>query len=533
MLPNPVPSAPSGSASFADFDLPDPLVSVLYRRGMTAPFEIQAATLPDSLAGRDVLGRGRTGSGKTLAFGLPTLTRLAALPPAAAKRPRGLVLVPTRELALQVRDALDPLGRALGVRIAAVVGGAPFGKQAQQLRRGADLVVATPGRLADLIAQQACDLSEVAITVLDEADQMCDMGFLPAVTELLDQVRPGGQRMLFSATLDGDVDGLVDRYLTDPVTHSTDPGTASVSTMAHHLVLVAPPDKQTVTAQIAGRAGRTLLFVRTRSFADRLEEQLRAVGVPARALHGGKTQAVRTRTLAEFRAGRIGALVATDVAARGIHVDDVSLVLHVDPAGDPKDYLHRAGRTARAGEAGTVVTLATPRQRRYAESIARQAGVSARRIRLRRLDESEQALDPVLAEVTGAREPTGVPVPDEPAPRRRPRRDGGRRDPRTARPGYRGEPDRPHDGPARGDRRQPRPVRAGYRGDDRPAATNDRPARGDERSVRGGYRGDDRREAGRDRYQGHRREDRPAGGERRTGVPRSARTPRWRSRRSG
>lgn len=412
--------------TFADFGLPDAIVSVLARRGMAAPFPIQSATLPDALAGRDVLGRGRTGSGKTLAFGLPALTRLAAAGPVAPHRPRGLILVPTRELATQVRDALEPLGRAVGVRLAVVVGGAPFSRQISQLRHGTDLVVATPGRLTDLIEQGACDLGDVEITVLDEADQMCDMGFLPAVTELLDQVRPGGQRMLFSATLDGDVDALVSKYLTEPATHSTDPGTASISTMEHHLVYVAPRDKTTVIAQIAGRDGRTLLFVRTRTFADRLEEELRAVGVRARALHGGKTQAVRTRTLSEFRQGRVNALVATDVAARGIHVDDVSLVLHVDPAGDPKDYLHRAGRTARAGESGTVVTLVTPRQRRSTESITRQAGVMAGRLRLR-LDSDD--VDAGLAKITGAQQPSGVPVPPEPEPvaRRggRPRRSSG------------------------------------------------------------------------------------------------------------
>ncbi|MGA8117825.1 MAG: DEAD/DEAH box helicase, partial [Actinocatenispora sp.] len=403
--------------TFGDFGLPDALVSVLHRRGLATPFPIQAATLPDALAGRDVLGRGRTGSGKTLAFGLPALVRLTERP-AAPRRPRGLVLVPTRELAMQVRDALEPLGRTLGVRLAAVVGGAPFTRQISQLRRGAELVVATPGRLTDLIEQGACDLSDVCVTVLDEADQMCDMGFMPAVTALLDQVRPDGQRMLFSATLDGDVDSLVAKYLTEPVTHSTDPGTASVSTMEHHLVFVAPRDKAAVTAQIAGRDGRTLLFVRTRTFADRLEEELRAVGVRARALHGGKTQAVRTRTLSEFKEGRITALVATDVAARGIHVDDVSLVLHVDPAGDPKDYLHRAGRTARAGGSGTVVTLVTPRQRRSTELITKQAGVTARRLRVR-MDERDNTIDPLLAEVTGAREPSGVPVPVEPLPTQR------------------------------------------------------------------------------------------------------------------
>jgi superfamily II DNA/RNA helicase len=412
------------SLSFSDFALPDELVDVLRRRGMAEPFPIQAATLPDALAGRDVLGRGRTGSGKTLAFGLPTVVRLAAAGPAAPHHPRGLVLVPTRELAMQVRDALEPAGRAVRVRVGAVVGGAPFARQINQLRRGVELLIATPGRLADLIEQGACDLSEVAVTVLDEADQMCDMGFLPAVTALLDQVRPGGQRMLFSATLDNDVDGLVERYLADPVTHSTDPGTASVSTMEHHLVFVTPRDKSAVTAQIAGRAGRTLLFVRTRTFADRLEEQLRAVGVRARALHGGKTQAVRSRTLGEFRDGTVTALVATDVAARGIHVDDVSLVLHVDPAGDPKDYLHRAGRTARAGEAGTVVTLVTPRQRRATESITRQAGVTAKRIRVRT---DIEGVDRLLAEVTGAREPSGIPVPVEAAPRRHTGKPGGDR----------------------------------------------------------------------------------------------------------
>ncbi|WP_344319228.1 DEAD/DEAH box helicase, partial [Actinocatenispora thailandica] len=548
---SPEPASAQSPASFADFGLPDRLVSVLHRRGMTAPFAIQAATLPDSLAGRDLLGRGRTGSGKTLAFGLPTLVRLAAGRPAAPTKPRGLVLVPTRELALQVRDALEPLGRALDVRIAAVVGGAPFVKQISQLRRGAELVVATPGRLADLIAQRACDLSEVEVTVLDEADQMCDMGFLPAVTELLDQVRPGGQRMLFSATLDGDVDSLVAKYLTDPVTHSTDPGTASVSTMDHHLVLVFPPDKQTVTAQIANRAGRTLLFVRTRSFADRLEEQLRSVGVAARALHGGKTQAVRTRTLAEFREGRVTALVATDVAARGIHVDDVSLVLHVDPAGDAKDYLHRAGRTARAGETGTVVTLVTPRQRKFAESIVKQAGVHARRLRLRRLDEAAQPIDPLLAEVTGAREPSGVPVREAPAQRRgRPRRDDripGQRGPRAAGSRYRADDRaRAGDDRARGDR-----VREDRRHDVR---------RGDERAVDRGHRerrsGHDDRAAGRPdgfaRHDGARgpaagRDDRRGGGRfdrggdgrdrsgdhgRPAHPARGERAPRWRSQHS-
>ncbi len=534
------------AASFSDFGVPDNLVSLLHRRGMPTPFPIQAATLPDALAGRDVLGRGRTGSGKTLAFGLPAVIRLAG-EPAAPRRPRGLVLVPTRELATQVRDALEPLGRAMGVRLAVVVGGAPFSKQISQLRRGAELVVATPGRLTDLIEQRACDLSDVELTVLDEADQMCDMGFLPAVTALLDQVRPGGQRMLFSATLDGDVDSLVAKYLTDPVTHSTDPGTASVSTMEHHLVFLAPRDKAAITAQIAGREGRTLLFVRTRTFADRLEEELRAVGVRARALHGGKTQAVRTRTLGDFKEGRVTALVATDVAARGIHVDDVSLVLHVDPAGDSKDYLHRAGRTARAGGSGTVVTLVTPRQRRSTEQITRQAGVNAGKLRVR-LDDRDVTVDSLLAEVTGAQQPSGVPVPVEPV--RTPGRAGGRprrfgdRPESGHRPSYRGprrEDGGSGDSAARRDRdgfrggRRPRREDGEHRGarrdgvdsraHDRSSRFNDRAPRFDDRPPRR-----DEPSQRTDRY----RSDRD-GGERSPRAdwkPRGERKPRWNSRHS-
>ncbi len=534
--------------SFSDFGVPDNLVSLLHRRGMPTPFPIQAVTLPDALAGRDVLGRGRTGSGKTLAFGLPAVIRLSG-EPAASRRPRGLVLVPTRELAMQVRDALEPLGRAMGVRIAVVVGGAPFSKQISQLRRGAELVVATPGRLTDLIEQRACDLSDVQLTVLDEADQMCDMGFMPAVTALLDQVRPGGQRMLFSATLDGDVDNLVAKYLTDPVTHSTDPGTASVSTMEHHLVFVAPRDKAAITAQIAGREGRTLLFVRTRTFADRLEEELRAVGVRARALHGGKTQAVRTRTLGDFKEGRVTALVATDVAARGIHVDDVSLVLHVDPAGDSKDYLHRAGRTARAGGSGTVVTLVTPRQRRSTEQITRQAGVNAGKLRVR-MDDRETTVDSLLAEVTGAQQPSGIPVPVEPV--RTPGRSGGGRPRRfgdrpesTHRPSYRGprreDGGAPGDSAARRDRdafrgpRRPRREDGEHRGVRRDAAEgrpHDRSVRHNDRAPRFDDRRPRRDEPSQrsDRY----RSDRD-GADRGSGVdwkPRSERKPRWNSRHS-
>ncbi|MFY1673792.1 DEAD/DEAH box helicase [Plantactinospora sp. WMMB334] len=401
-----------GPADFAALGLPRQLVRALNREGIDTPFEIQRATVPDALAGRDVLGRGQTGSGKTLAFGLPVLARMAAGPRARAHHPRALVLVPTRELAMQVNDALMPLGRALGVFLKTAVGGVPYDRQIDSLRRGVEVVVATPGRLADLIERGVCNLDDIEVTVLDEADQMADMGFLPDVTDLLARTPAGAQRLLFSATLDGDVDALVKRFMTDPVTHSTAPPTAAVSTMDHHLLLIPPHDKFAVAASIAARPGRTMMFARTQMGVDRLVGQLAAVGVRAGALHGGKTQRVRTRTLAEFREGRMSVLVATDVAARGIHVDGVSLVVHVDPPTDPKDYLHRAGRTARAGESGAVATLVLPKQRRSTLAMLQKAGVEPAQTRVR-------SGDAALAEVTGARQPSGVPVVDEPpAPRR-------------------------------------------------------------------------------------------------------------------
>jgi superfamily II DNA/RNA helicase len=367
--------------TFADLGLPRPLLTVLAKHGLTTPFAIQAAAIPDALAGRDVLGKAQTGSGKTLAFGLPLLARLAGKQ-ARPKHPTGLVLVPTRELAGQVHDALAPFAMGLGVRLTVVVGGVSMGRQIMALRKGVDLVIATPGRLEDLISQHACALGDVRLTVLDEADHMTDLGFLPAVRRVLDQVRPGGQRLLFSATLDANVRTLVDRYLHDPVTHATTPPGVAVSTMDHHLFVVDANQKHGVVTEIANRDGRTLLFVRTKHGADRLTKQLRAAGVNAGAIHGGKTQAARTRALAQFRDGTVGTLVATDVAARGIHVDGVDLVLHVDPPADHKDYVHRAGRTARAGEAGVVVTLVTREQERGTAAMTRKAGVRARTTRV-------------------------------------------------------------------------------------------------------------------------------------------------------
>ncbi|MET8465222.1 DEAD/DEAH box helicase [Micromonospora zamorensis] len=400
--------------------MPEPLVRALAQQGITSPFEIQRATVPDALAGRDVLGRGQTGSGKTLAFGLPLIARLATRNRARPMRPRALILVPTRELAMQVNDALLPLGKAVGIFLKTAVGGVPYDRQIDALRRGVEIIVATPGRLGDLIERGICQLDDVEVTVLDEADQMADMGFLPEVTQLLAKTPANGQRLLFSATLDGDVDALVRRFMTDPVTHSTAPSTASVSTMDHHMLLIPPHEKFPVAASIAARDGRTMVFARTQLGVDRLVEQLAAVGVRAGGLHGGKTQRMRTKTLAEFREGRMNVLVATDVAARGIHVDGVTLVLHVDPPKDPKDYLHRAGRTARAGESGAVATLVLPKQRRTTLAMMEKAGVAPAETRVRVGDQA-------LAELVGAREPSGVPVRLEAEPRGYGDRSGGSR----------------------------------------------------------------------------------------------------------
>jgi superfamily II DNA/RNA helicase len=398
---------PHGTASFSEMALPPQVLRTLTENGVREPFPIQAATLPDALAGRDVLGRGRTGSGKTLAFGLPLLVRTAGQR-AEAKQPIALILVPTRELAQQVTEALAPYADALRLRMAAVVGGMSIGRQTAALREGAEVVVATPGRLHDLIERKACRLGRVRITVLDEADQMCDMGFLPQVTEVLDQVRPDGQRMLFSATLDRDVDQLVSRYLNDPVVHSVDPSAGAVSTSDHHVLVVHGPDRYAVTTEIAARDGRVLLFLDTKHAVDQLTRHLRAGGVHAAALHSGKSQPQRTRTLAQFKDGQVTVLVATNVAARGLHVDDLDLVVNVDPPTDPKDYLHRAGRTARAGESGKVVTLVLSGQRRETSRVMAEAGIEPTVTKVRS-GEAE------LSRITGARAPSGTPLDRGPA----------------------------------------------------------------------------------------------------------------------
>ncbi|GGN32512.1 DEAD/DEAH box helicase [Streptomyces fuscichromogenes] len=399
---NTTPALPAVE-DFAGLDMPAALLKTLTAQGVTTPFPIQAATLPNSLAGRDLLGRGRTGSGKTLAFGLALLARTAGLR-AAPKAPLALVLVPTRELAQQVTDALTPYATAVNLRLATVVGGLSITKQAATLRRGAEVVVASPGRLNDLVERGDCVLGDVRITVLDEADQMTDMGFLPQITKLIEKVRPDGQRLLFSATLDRNIDRLVQRFLTDPVVHSVDPLAGAVTTMEHHVLHVQDEtDKKAVTTRIAARDGRVILFLDTKRSADRLAKRLLAVGVRAAALHGGRSQPQRNRTLEQFKNGQVTALVATNVAARGIHIDDLDLVVNVDPPTDHKDYVHRGGRTARAGGSGSVVTLVLPDQKRDVTRLMSDAGIRPRSARI-------TSGDTELTTITGAREPSGVPV---------------------------------------------------------------------------------------------------------------------------
>ncbi|MYT31705.1 MULTISPECIES: DEAD/DEAH box helicase [unclassified Streptomyces] len=415
-LPVTITPALPAAAGFGELDMPVELLKTLTGLGVSEPFPIQAATLPNSLAGRDVLGRGRTGSGKTLAFGLALLARTAGQR-AEPRQPLALILVPTRELAQQVTDALTPYARSLKLRLATVVGGMSIGRQASALRAGAEVVVATPGRLKDLVERKDCRLDRVTITVLDEADQMADMGFMPQVTELLDQVHVEGQRMLFSATLDRNVDLLVRRYLHDPVVHSVDPSAGAVATMEHHVLHIQGADKYAATTEIAARDGRVIMFLDTKHAVDQLTKHLLNSGVRAAALHGGKSQPQRTRTLARFKTGEVTALVATNVAARGIHVDNLDLVVNVDPPSDHKDYLHRGGRTARAGESGRVVTLVLPNQRRDMARLMADARITPHTTQVRS-GEAE------LSRITGAQAPSGVPVGVGTPAAQRPQRGG-------------------------------------------------------------------------------------------------------------
>jgi superfamily II DNA/RNA helicase len=362
--------------SFDELGVPADLVAVLARQGILEAFPIQSATLPDSLSGRDVLGRGRTGSGKTIAFALPLVARLSdSRRRVRPGHPRALVLLPTRELATQVHATIAPLARAAGLSTTTVFGGVSQGAQVRAFKAGVDIVVACPGRLEDLMNQRHVRLDDIEVTVLDEADHMADLGFLPGVKRILDKTTPGSQRLLFSATLDNGVDVLVRRYLVNPVTHSVDSDASTEPDMEHHVFTVTDADKAAVVHELASGEGRSLLFTRTKHGAKKLAKQLTQAGVPAVDLHGNLAQNARDRNLAAFRSGEVRVLVATDIAARGIHVDDVSLVVHVDPPAEHKAYTHRSGRTARAGAAGVVVTVATHAQRTDVATLARKAGI--------------------------------------------------------------------------------------------------------------------------------------------------------------
>ena len=397
--------------TFADLGLPRAIVNVLGKQGITEPFPIQEAAIPDALAGKDVLGRGPTGSGKTFTFGLPMLARLAGAP-STPGHPRGLVLAPTRELASQIRERLEDPAAALGLRVLDVVGGVNINHHIRSLASPVDLLVATPGRAEDLINQKKLSFDSVQIAALDEADQMADMGFLPQVRKLLDRTPKDGQRLLFSATLDGDVEKLIARYMHDPVTHSTAPVQAAVDTMDHYRLMVGGREERNeIALQIAAREGKTIMFMRTKHGVDRQVKKLRRAGIHAQGLHGDKGQGARTRALEGFADGSTPVLVATDIAARGIDVDDVSLVVHVDPPAEHKAYLHRAGRTARAGTSGTVVTLVMDDQAKEVAQLLRKAGVDAPEVRVAPLSDS-------LVTITGARTPEGTPLPPPGQPQR-------------------------------------------------------------------------------------------------------------------
>jgi superfamily II DNA/RNA helicase len=400
-------SEPGGNTmpTFADFGLPTAVVSALAANGIESAFPIQAATLPDSLAGRDVLGRGRTGSGKTYAFLLPVVARLASSStPRRAGRPRALILAPTRELVAQIDAALAPLAKAMNLRSVTIFGGVGAQPQIAKLREGVDIVIACPGRLEDHMQSRHADLSAVEITVLDEADHMADLGFLPPVKRLMDKTPKDGQRMLFSATLDGGVDVLIKRYLHNPVVHSVDSEQSPVSEMVHHVLHVDNAARIDVLTDLAAAPGRTIMFARTKHGAKGLARKLNSRGVPAVELHGNLSQNARTRNLAAFSDGSAAVLVATDIAARGIHVDDVSLVIHADPPVEHKAYLHRSGRTARAGAEGTVVTLMIDSQVSDVRTLTRKAGVKPTITRF------SGASHPVLQEIAPGERKFGEPL---------------------------------------------------------------------------------------------------------------------------
>jgi superfamily II DNA/RNA helicase len=413
---------------FADLGVGEPLIKVLAARGILNPFPIQVQTLPDTLAGRDVLGRGKTGSGKTLAFAIPLVTRLAAR--RRQSQPAGLVLAPTRELASQIAATLEPLAAAYHLKVTTIFGGVPQNRQVAALKSGIDIVVACPGRLEDLMKQRIIKLDAVEVTVVDEADHMADLGFLPGVTRILAATPAGGQRLLFSATLDNGVDKLVKRFLRNPVTHSVDGAQSPVSEMTHHVFHVTGVQaKKELVHHLASGHGRRILFMRTKHQARKLARELTESGVPSVDLHGNLSQPARDRNLAAFMAGTARVLVATDIAARGVHVDEVELVVHVDPPTEHKAYLHRSGRTARAGNAGDVVTVVLPEQRKDLQVLMRRAGINVRP------QEVAAHAAPVTA-LVGDIAPRQAPAPrTDPSPSSATAKTGGSRRPRN--PGVR------------------------------------------------------------------------------------------------
>jgi superfamily II DNA/RNA helicase len=440
------PDQSTSTLTFADLGMPDEVVRALAGSAITTPTPVQAAVVPDAMDGHDVLGRAQTGSGKTLAFGLPVLARLAG-GTSRPKHPRALIVVPTRELATQVRRSLEPLAHAARLKLMTVYGGTPYDRQIKQLRNGADIVVATPGRLKDLLERGHCRTDDIQITVLDEADHLCDLGFYPVVNELLGQTPEGSQRLLLSATLDGDVDRLVRTHLRNPKLHELDPNAGAVTTMDHHVLLVAGfRDKIGAATALVQANDRSIIFTRTREGATELREALEASGIGAVDLHGNLSQRVRERNLHKFSSGMAQVVVATDVAARGIHVDHVGLVVHFDAPTDPKAYLHRSGRTARAGESGAVVTITTPRQVDEIVRMQSRAGVEVLHHDIR------TAPRPMTTEALAA---SGAPAP-------RPGKSGGRTDgPRRGggrATGYRGG----YQGGNRDDRSGHRGVRTGH-----------------------------------------------------------------------
>jgi superfamily II DNA/RNA helicase len=394
--------------SFSSLGVPASLTSALGRMGIDSPFPIQVDTLPDTLAGRDVLGRGKTGSGKTLAFSIPMVARLASAPAGASSRqarPRGLVLAPTRELATQITNVIAPLAEAMNLRVTTIFGGVSQNKQVRDLRDGVEIVVATPGRVEDLMAQGHLRLDGIEVTVLDEADHMADLGFLPGVTRILQATPQRGQRLLFSATLDNGVNKLVDRFLTNPVMHAVDDANSPVTQMTHHVFETSDlATKKDLVYKLASGQGRRILFMRTKHHAKKLAKALTEAGIPAVDLHGNLSQPARDRNLAAFSSGSVNVLVATDVAARGVHVDNVDLVIHVDPPMEHKAYLHRSGRTARAGAAGDVITLSLPTQRKDLADLLRKAAISVSPQRV-------TATSPEVLTLVGEIAPYVTPVP--------------------------------------------------------------------------------------------------------------------------